>query len=118
MKHRGAFTVFATAFVVVLIGGLALAQVGVLRPAPAGEPEFQPIAAAADSSPAAAEAAATAAESSPGDSISAVDNAGSTVTTMSTARVAPIQRERTRRTRRTPGTLRAASANCSGATAA
>lgn len=32
MKHRGAFTVFSAAFAVVLLGGLALAQVGVLSP--------------------------------------------------------------------------------------
>ncbi|MCP3974994.1 MAG: hypothetical protein GY720_10935 [bacterium] len=32
MKHRGAFTVFSAAFAVVLLGGLALAQVGALSP--------------------------------------------------------------------------------------
>ncbi len=32
MTHRAAFTVFATALVVVLIGGMALAQLGVLTP--------------------------------------------------------------------------------------
>lgn len=37
MKHRGAFTVFAAAFAVVLLGGLALAQVGALRPTTAPE---------------------------------------------------------------------------------
>jgi len=50
MKHRGAFTVFATAFAVVLIGGLALAQVGVLRPADAEPTDPPTIAAAAQQS--------------------------------------------------------------------
>ena len=74
MKHRGAFTVFATAFAVVLIGGLALAQVGVLRPADA-EPADPPAMAAAElSADADVSAAATTAEvgdlesvSDPGD---------------------------------------------------
>lgn len=61
MKHRGAFTVFATAFAVVLIGGLALAQVGVLRPADAEPTDSPAMAAAADQAAdsIAAEAAAT-----------------------------------------------------------
>jgi len=37
MKHRGAITVFAAAFAVVLLGGLALAQVGGLRVSPAAD---------------------------------------------------------------------------------
>ena len=48
MKHRGAFTVFAAAFAVVLLGGLALAQVGALRPAPAPDTDEVALVAAVD----------------------------------------------------------------------
>ncbi len=48
MKHRGALTVFAAAFAVVLLGGLALAQVGALRPAPAPDTDDVTLVAAVD----------------------------------------------------------------------
>ena len=75
MKHRGAFTVFATAFAVVLIGGLALAQVGVLRPAadaPGSDPAIattaEPTAPAASTAAVAAavEIASTTGDAGPG----------------------------------------------------
>lgn len=65
MKHRGAFTVFAAAFAVVLLGGLALAQVGALNPRTSNADSGLAVTAAAPDAVTAADAA-TAGDSSAG----------------------------------------------------